>query len=111
VYTLKGKHRNHGLASYVPENPIVGHQTLGATRKPDIGQFVNLPQSTLKARSLDITLKDVAVVGDTTTGLELATKIIARACWCRYSCGDEEELLEIAKCIRSGIASEICDTE
>ncbi|KAJ0271857.1 hypothetical protein COL940_010789 [Colletotrichum noveboracense] len=90
--------RNNGLNGYVLEDLIVGDETPGATRKPDVGSFTDVLVPKMREAGLADAVLDaskVVVAGDRVADIQFARNIGARACWAQYGYGERFKYEEL----------------
>ncbi|KAJ0346276.1 hypothetical protein COL154_008411 [Colletotrichum chrysophilum] len=98
VQAVRGALRNDGLDVYVLEDLIVGDETPGATRKPDVGSLTDVLVPKMRDAGLAdavVDASEVVVVGDTVADIQFTRNVGATACWARYGYGERVQCEEL----------------
>lgn len=91
VAALRTAVERNGMGDYIPEDLIIGSNTLGATRKPHPSSFTDVLVPILRDNyGVHVEAKNVLMVGDTIADIQYASNIQSKICWCRYGYGDQE---------------------
>lgn len=90
--------RKNSLDGYALDELIVGDETPGATRKPDVGSFTDVLVPKMREAGLAdavVDASEVVVFGDTVADIQFARNIGARACGARYGYGERVKFEEL----------------